>query len=152
LDNETLQRLTETISETHFKRSFKHKAYFNKRLKTTGGRYLLQTHNIEINDKQYTKFGEKAVQDIIKHELCHYHLHIQGKGYQHKDKDFKALSKLTGAPRFCSAVEKYEDRAKYIYKCNTCGAQFPRIRKVNTTKMMCGHCKGKLVQHDIVQS
>ena len=23
---------------------------------------------------------------IIKHELCHYHLHLEGKGYQHRDR------------------------------------------------------------------
>ena len=34
-------------------------------------------------------FGEKAVIDIIKHELCHYFLHLAGKGYQHRDQDIK---------------------------------------------------------------
>ncbi|HLR18738.1 MAG TPA: SprT family protein [Staphylococcus sp.] len=149
MDNDALQQLTKTISHKYFNRPFKHRAYFNKRLKTTGGRYLLRSHNIEINNKQYVKFGKKAVIDIIKHELCHYHLHIQGRGYQHKDRDFKALSKLTGAPRYCAATEKYEDRANYNYKCNTCNSEFLRIRKVNTKKMVCGRCKGKLIQQDI---
>ncbi|MDN8848724.1 SprT family protein, partial [Staphylococcus aureus] len=81
--------LTEEISAMYFDRRFEHKAYFNHRLKTTGGRYLLNSHNIEINEKQFIKYGESAIIDIIKHELCHYHLHIQGKGYKHKDSDFK---------------------------------------------------------------
>ena len=37
MDNEKLQSMTESISITIFKRPFKHKAYFNKRLRTTGG-------------------------------------------------------------------------------------------------------------------
>lgn len=146
MDNNDLQHLTEKISATYFDREFKHKAYFNNRLKTTGGRYLLISHNIEVNEKQFIKYGESAIIDIIKHELCHYHLHIQGKGYKHKDSDFKCLSKQTGAPRFCTPLEKYEERANYIYKCNKCEVEFPRIRKVNTNKMVCGKCRGKLIQ------
>lgn len=148
MDNERLQSITESISTTIFKRPFKHKAYFNKRLRTTGGRYILNTHNIEINEKQYDAFGEKAIIDIIKHELCHYHLHIQGKGYNHKDKDFKLLSAQTGAPRFCSAIDSYENRIRYIYKCSNCGVKYARIRKVNLNKMLCGHCKGKLIEQN----
>ncbi|WP_436861925.1 SprT family protein [Staphylococcus caeli] len=149
MNNESLQKLTESISITYFDRPFKHRAYFNKRLRTTGGRYLLNSHDIEINNKQFMEYGETAIIDIIKHELCHYHLHLQGKGYKHKDKDFKLLSQQTGAPRFCSAIEKYEDRINYIYQCRQCGSEFPRIRKVNTSKMVCGKCKGKLAEFKI---
>ncbi|MEQ7791547.1 SprT family protein [Staphylococcus nepalensis] len=150
MDNVNLQQMTESISKSYFNRPFKHKAYFNPRLRTTGGRYILNTHNIEVNAKQYNKFGEKAIEDIIKHELCHYHLHLQGKGYKHKDKDFKILSTQTGAPRFCSAIENYEDRVRYTYVCSNCNLKFNRIRKVNTEKMVCGQCKGKLVEKNSV--
>ena len=53
---------------------------------------------------------EDAVVKIILHELCHYHLHISGKGYQHKDQDFKRLSQQVGAPRFCNSIESYQQR------------------------------------------
>lgn len=144
MDNEKLQQLTEKISRQAFGWEFKHKAYFNNRLRTTGGRYLLQSHNIEINPKQYEQFGEAAIIDIIKHELCHYHLHLQKRGYQHKDKDFKQLSQSVGAPRFCNAIKSYEERANYVYQCQSCKKTFLRIKKVNTRKMVCGHCHGKL--------
>ena len=89
MNNEILQKMVEKLSEEKFGRKFRHCAYFNKRLRTTGGRYLLKSHDIEINPKQYEHYGEDAVVKIILHELCHYHLHISGKGYQHKDQDFK---------------------------------------------------------------
>lgn len=146
MNNKELQRLTESISENLFNKKFKHKAYFNNRLRTTGGRYLLKSHNIEVNNKQFDTYGTKAVIDIIKHELCHYHLHLEGKGYQHRDKDFKELSRITGAPRYCSAITNYEDRVKHVYQCNHCGTEFKRIRKVNTQKMVCGICSGKLIE------
>lgn len=43
-----LQALAEQISEQYFGRPFKHRAIFNARLRTTGGRYMLQTHHIEV--------------------------------------------------------------------------------------------------------
>lgn len=140
-----LQTLTEYISENEFKKPFKHHAYFNKRLRTTGGRYLLQSHDIEINPRQYENFGTDAIINIIKHELCHYHLHIERKGYRHRDKDFKILSEQVNAPRFCTPIQTYEERANYVYMCNNCKQKFLRIRKVNTRKMRCGKCGGKLV-------
>nr|WP_263315111.1 SprT family protein [Mammaliicoccus sp. Marseille-Q6498] len=144
MENSFLQQLVSNISIEYFNKPFKHKAVFNNRLKTTGGRYLLKTHNIEINPKQYEHFGEKALQDIIKHELCHYHLHIEGKGYQHRDKDFRELIKEVDAPRFCKPVETYDERAKYLYICEDCKIEFKRIKRVNTTKFRCGRCGGKL--------
>ncbi|MCJ0910855.1 SprT family protein [Mammaliicoccus sciuri] len=144
MDNKALQELVSNISMEYFNKPFKHNAVFNKRLRTTGGRYLLSSHDIEINPKQYEHFGVEALIDIIKHELCHYHLHIEGKGYQHKDKAFKDLSIEVGAPRFCKAVQSYEERANYLYQCGRCKTEFKRIKRVNTRKYRCGRCGGKL--------
>ncbi|MDM7882191.1 SprT family protein [Staphylococcus borealis] len=144
MNNNELQTIVERISSQFFNRPFCHKALFNNKLRTTGGRYMLKSHNIEINPKQYQYYGEKALIDIIKHELCHYHLHILGKGYQHKNTDFKVLSKQVGAPRFCTPILTYEERANYVYQCKSCGCQYLRIKKVDVKKMRCGKCNGKL--------
>ncbi|EKU47123.1 hypothetical protein C273_07782 [Staphylococcus massiliensis S46] len=106
---------------------------------------MLKSHNIEINPKQYQVYKEQAVKEIVLHELCHYHLHLEGKGYQHRDQDFKQLCKKVGAKRHCKPTEEYEDRVNYIYQCLNCKRTFKRIRKVNTRKMRCGRCKGKLI-------
>ena len=49
MTNQELQQLVEQISIEQFGQPFEHKTRFNKRLRTTGGRYLLATHDIEIN-------------------------------------------------------------------------------------------------------
>ena len=144
MNDQELQSLVCDLSLKYFKIPFKHNAYFNKRLRTTGGRYLLKTHDIEINSKQYEHYGKKAIIDIIKHELCHYHLHILDKGYKHKDRDFKNLSAKVGAPRYCSPTQSYEARANYEYICTNCGTKYLRIKKVNISIMRCGKCGGKL--------
>jgi len=93
MTDQQLQNWVEQLSIEHFKKPFRHEARFNSRLRTTGGRYLLGTHAIEINPGYVTAATLSQAEGIIKHELCHYHLHIGGKGYQHRDQDFKQLLK-----------------------------------------------------------
>jgi SprT-like protein len=150
LDNQMLQKMVEEVSMTFFHKPFRHKAYFNPRLRTTGGRYLLSNHSIEINRKYYEQFGEKELIGIIKHELCHYHLHLEGKGYQHRNADFKNLLKKVGAPRYCTPLPDAKRRKTmtkiFTYVCVDCSQVYKRKRAVNTVKYVCGKCRGKLIK------
>ncbi|MDT9027595.1 MULTISPECIES: SprT family protein [Bacteria] len=140
-----LQFLVEKISIQSFHKPFLHKAYFNPRLRTTGGRYMLGSHNIDINRKYLDEHGMDELIGIIKHELCHYHLHIEGKGYKHGDEDFKRLLNEVGGPRHCSILTSVNNRRRYlIYECSKCGLEFKRRRKINLRKYVCGRCKGRL--------
>ena len=142
-----LTGLIKEISETIFKKPFIHKGVFNSKLRTTGGRYMLRSHNIEINPSSYEKFGYKELEGIIKHELCHYHLHLEGKGYKHRDADFRNLLKQTGSPRFCSHIEqngKRQTTKRYTYQCVSCQTDYIRKIRMNTEKYRCGRCAGKL--------
>lgn len=122
MNNEELQNLVSRISLESFQKPFMHRAYFNSRLRSTGGRYLLQSHNIEVNPKAYELYGISEIEGIVRHELCHYHLHLEGKGYQHRDKDFRELLVKVNAPRFCSVLQISKISQKttsplYIYMC-----------------------------------
>lgn len=145
--DEQLSELVSSISMQIFKRKFHHKAYFNKRLRSTGGRYMLRTHMIEINPLVLEKHGMNELIGVIKHELCHYHLHIEGKGYKHRDADFRQLLKQTDSPRFCSTLvaPKNQKHTKlYVYECAKCGLLYRRKIRVNTQKFKCGKCFGDL--------
>ncbi|MDQ0221314.1 SprT family protein [Peribacillus cavernae] len=147
MDNVELQALVENISLKYFSKSFHHKASFNPRLRTTGGRYLLHSHNIEINKKYFDEQGLEDLAGIIKHELCHYHLHLEKRGYQHRDADFRQLLKAVGAPRFCTPLSKETQRKNKKlcrYQCSRCSRIFTRKRRINTFRYVCGTCKGKL--------
>lgn len=148
MDNQELQSLVEKISLECFNRPFLHKAYFNNRLRTTGGRYLLDSHHIEINRKYLEQLGMEELQGIIKHELCHYHLHLEGKGYRHRDADFKQLLMKVKAPRFCSKLpekrQKKTHETIHTYICTNCRQIYERKRRVNTSRYVCGKCRGKL--------
>lgn len=146
LSEKSLHRLVDTLSQEFFEKPFVHHVTFNSRLRTTGGRYLPVKKTIELNPKYYDEMDEEEFIGIIKHELCHYHLHIEGKGYKHGDKDFKELLKKTGSPRHCTPLPSQEKRYKHKYKCKTCSQEYKRVRRVDTTKYRCGKCRGKLVQ------
>jgi SprT-like protein len=147
MTNNELTQLIKDISLSVFHKPFCHEGIFNARLKTTGGRYLLRSHNIEINPKSYEKFGFSELEGIIKHELCHYHLHIEGRGYKHRDADFRMLLQETGAPRFCSSIERgaaKKPAKHYVYECVACHTPYVRKIRMNVERYRCGRCSGKL--------
>ncbi|GAB7387812.1 SprT family protein [Bacillaceae bacterium] len=153
MTDEQLQELAEKLSLAYFGRPFKHRAYFNERLRTTGGRYLLQTHDIEINPKHLAQHGLDELIGILKHELCHYHLHLQGKGYRHRDKDFRELLQRVGGIRYCKpvAVARKTEPYRYLLQCSRCQTKFYRKRKIDTRKYVCGACRGRLIARPLRQ-
>jgi len=148
MENDELQQWVEKISLESFGRPFLHKATFNGRLKATGGRYFTHTHHIEISPHQLTAFGHEETEKIIKHELCHYHLHIMKRGYRHRDQDFKQLLAMVGGSRYCGTLPERSVKSgmayKYILTCERCTMKYYRKRRMDTTKYRCGKCKGKL--------
>ena len=144
MNEHELQQLTEEISRTSFHREFTHQIGYNKRLRSSGGRYLLKTGNIEINPLVEQELGLEALIGVIKHELCHYHLHQTGGGYRHRDADFKRLLHQVGGSRF---VERMKE-PNFIYECTACHHRYPRMRKMNTNRYVCGKCRGKLILLD----
>lgn len=145
MDDQQLQAWVERISLESFRIPFRHKATFNRRLRATGGRYFMKSHNIDISWQQYETFGPAEVEKIIKHELCHYHLHLQRKGYKHSDPEFKQLLKQVGGTRFCKALAPRKPAAyKYRLECRACGTHYLRKRKMDLRKYVCGKCRGKL--------
>lgn len=143
----TLQQLVEQLSTEFFGKPFKHKALFNNRLRTTGGRYKLRDGSIEINPAVLKLYDLDELKGIIKHELCHYHLHQEGRGYRHGDADFKKMLKETGSPRFCKPMTDQIQASQNIhyYKCASCNLEYKRKRKMDVKKYRCGKCRGEIV-------
>lgn len=146
MNDKELQDLVQQLSLDFFQRPFIDQVKFNNRLQTTGGRYIPSKRLIELNPKFLLELGEKEFHGIIKHELCHYHLHIEGRGYKHRDPEFRELLRKTGSPRHCSFLPSAEQRKKMLYACIRCGNVYKRMRAINTKRYVCGKCKGKLVQ------
>lgn len=141
-----LQKLVERISLQFFGRPFRHRVKINRRMKTTGGRYHLDDHHIEINAHFLDPEHYDDLEGIIKHELCHYHLHLLGMGYQHRNRDFKLLLQKVGGSRYAPDIGlRRKRKLNYVYVCQNCGLKYPRIRRINTRRYRCGRCRGKLV-------
>ncbi|CDQ40895.1 MULTISPECIES: SprT family protein [Virgibacillus] len=143
-DDNELFELVDRLSIVHFNKPFLHKVSFNSRLRTTGGRYIPGRKTIELNPKYAMERDETEFIGIIKHELCHYHLHIEGKGYKHGDREFKELLKATGSPRHCKPLPS-QMKYNYEYQCRNCNQTYRRMRRINTSKYRCGKCKGRII-------
>lgn len=146
MSDKELTLLIKEISLKYFKREFSHNANFNSRLKTTGGRFHLKDGHIDINPKVLDFYDKKILIGIILHELCHYHLYYEKKGYKHSSTDFKNLLKKVGGLKYAPPFREKNKRKTYkIYHCEKCGLRYQRVRKIDTQKYVCGKCKGKLV-------
>lgn len=149
MTDQELQKLVEEISWGFFNKPFLHHALFNPRLKTTGGRYLLHSHNIEVNKKYLVQLGKGELISIIKHELCHYHLHQEGRGYKHRDRDFKELLHKVGGARYCTPLPETSVTRKanriLTYVCIECSEVYNRKKRLDTKRYVCGSCRGKLI-------
>ena len=146
MEQQELQQLVSVISLKFFDKPFLHQAVFNRRLKTTGGRYHLHSHNLDFNPKVVEMYGKEELIKVIKHELCHYHLHLEGRGYQHKDADFKQLLKKTDGSRYVRPLVEPTTQSYHQYKCENCGTIVLRKRRINTSRYVCGKCHGRLVK------
>lgn len=144
LDQQALQALVEQISIDYFQRPFVHQARFNRRLRTTGGRYLLASHDIELNPLMLTEFDLTNLIGVIKHELVHYHLHLQGCPYQHKDQAFKQLLEKVDGLRYAPATSRaHQRRQRWHYQCEN-GHDIYRQRRINVERFYCGKCRTRL--------
>ncbi len=144
LTNQDLQSLVESISLTCFQKPFQHCAVFNARLKTTGGRYHLNDHHLDFNYQVFQRYGMEEMIKVIKHELCHYHLHREGKGYKHRDPEFRQLLAQTGGSRFVPPLIDQKPENYHQYECEKCQTLILRKRRINTQKYGC-KCGGKLI-------
>lgn len=102
MNENELQNLVEEISLKYFDRPFKHRVKINRRMTTTGGRYHLDDHHLEINAHFLVPQYHDYLVGIIKHELNHYHLHLLGLGYRHRDRNFKILLKKSWRQSLCT--------------------------------------------------
>ncbi|MGT2930279.1 SprT family protein [Streptococcus dentasini] len=130
------------VSLEDFGLPFVHEATWNKRLRSTGGRFFPKDGHLDFNPKMYEKLDRKTFRQIVRHELCHYHLYFAGKGYKHGDADFKRLLREVGGLRYAPASHP---SPSYCYQCQSCGQLYFRQRRVNLQKFRCGRCHGTLI-------
>lgn len=142
MTNAALVHYIKMVSQRYFNQPFTHQAWFNKRLRTTGGRYHLADHHIEINPRFAQPQHSQALLGIVLHELCHYHLHLAGKGYRHRDPDFKRQLAAVGGSRYAPALTV--PQVKWHYVCTHCGQRYNRQRRLNVQRFVCGRCGGRL--------
>ena len=132
------------VSLEDFGRPFNHQAWWNTRLRSTGGRFFPKDGHLDFNPKVYQELGLDVFRKIVRHELCHYHLYFEGKGYKHKDSAFKELLKEVGGLRFVPPLPSASQKPGLFYVCQSCRQTYQRKRNINTKRYRCGLCRGNL--------
>lgn len=132
----------------------------NGRMKTTFGWFRHQRNgaplSVELN-KYFVENNEATVViDVLKHELCHYALFMQGRPYKDGQSEFEnELKRLNIISQ--STIDKYkiatQPRKIQVYQCSKCSAKFNRQRALPNNgrghRCSCGgnlQDKGKIVK------
>lgn len=123
---------------------FRHKAVWNRRLRSTGGRFFPADGHLDFNPRHLEEQGLDVFRKIVRHELCHYHLYFEQKGYRHGDRDFKDLLEAVDGLRYAPTL-KDTANLPMLYTCQSCGQIYRRKRRIDTQKYHCGKCYGCLV-------
>ena len=108
------------VSIEDFGKPFKHQAQWNTCLRSTGGRFFPKDGHLDFNPKVYQELGLEVFRKIVRHELCHYHLYYEGKGYKHKDTAFKKLLKEVDGLRFVPPLSSSNQKPSLVYACQSC--------------------------------
>ncbi|MFC3932788.1 SprT family protein [Streptococcus dentapri] len=130
------------VSLADFGKPFKHQAVWNYRLRSTGGRFFPKDGHLDFNPRLYDEKGLDIFRKIVRHELCHYHLYFAGRGYKHRDQDFKQLLNKVDGLRYAPILT--QKSFLYLYQCQSCGQFYPRQRRLDLRKFSCGCCFGGL--------
>lgn len=69
-----------------------------------------------------------ALREILKHEMIHLWLHVQGLPSGHTAA-FRAKARAIGQPRTRHNIALPEPRSGWVYTCPVCRSQFPRRRR-----------------------
>lgn len=132
----------------------------NGRLRTTCGRFVYTKYvnsnkpsvpkSVEIN-KYFLENNEPAVVlDVLRHELVHYALFMQGKPHKDGHPVFENELKRLGIVSQ-DTIDKYSIKSKpvkiRIYECVNCGHKYKRQRALayGGKYHRCGYCEGKLI-------
>ena len=133
------------VSIEDFGKPFKHQVQWNTRLRSTGGRFFPKDGHLDFNPKVYQELGLDVFRKIVRHELCHYHLYYEDKGYKHKDIDFKELLKEVDGLRFVPPLPNASQKTTLVYICQACSQTYQRKRRIDTRRYRCGLCHGRLI-------
>lgn len=100
---EGLEKMCKEIAKKYWELDFNIPVTINRRLNHTYGRYLFKyvrdqngkvikgvPTGIEISGKSFNNFSKFQMLDLLKHEVCHWACHVQGKPYSDGTRHFES--------------------------------------------------------------
>ena len=143
-------------AEKIFKKKFDVYLYLNKQLNSTAGLAILQKNNkkkeyvIELNLRMLEKYGEKFINDVIPHEICHI-VDLKLNGISSHGGKFQKIGKALGySVKSRHDFEKISKRncKVIVMKCkcreHEMQARFGNKVLRGEIEPVCNYCKKKL--------
>lgn len=84
--------------------------------------------------------SDSALCEILKHEMIHLWLHVQGLPSGHTA-EFRAKARAIGQPRTRHGIALPAPRSGWIYSCAQCGGEFTRRRRYGRSVACSACCK-----------
>lgn len=101
--------------------------YFYNKDKKTGD--IIPLH-IDLSQQMLISASREQIVDVLKHELVHYALSVQGKNFSDGDYDFESELRRRGV----KSTGYYKGNGyAHVYKCNLCNVEYTRYRKIPHT-------------------
>ena len=119
----------------------------NNRLRSTLGRYVIDSNDIpiriELSGNVLTYGNKETIIGVLKHECIHYAYHVQGKNMHDGDPEFELALKRFNAP----STETLKVGKYYVFECEQCkkvGESRLKRLAVHPSNYRTSCCKAKL--------
>jgi SprT-like protein len=150
---EILQKLADKLSLHYWQRKCEVPVTWNGRLTRSMGRFLYSTkgkgrtpQGIELSKYAAQFINRDIFISVLLHELCHYHLFIQGKPFDDHHPVFEKELERVGA--ISTNTVQIPQKSFQLY-CSKCNKSIGIRKRLNTALYRSGCCKGKILKKEV---
>lgn len=147
VDELELERIADEFLIENFAMELDVPIVLNGRLSKALGRHVYFRHaketvQIELSKDLIRYYDDETVIDVLKHELVHHALLVDGLPHRDGEYYFEKTLKELGVSR----TNHYSHKGKsHIYECTGCQNTFKEVRKFNTARYRCSRCQSQLM-------
>ncbi len=150
---EQLELLANQLSLQHWKKTCDIPVVWNGRLRAAMGRFAYTTKGkqriplkIELSKYAAQHLNKDTFISVLLHELCHYHLFIEGKPFHDHHPQFEMELVRVGA---ISTHTVQVPQKAYELFCSHCQKPLGKRKRINTKNYLSACCQREIIKKEI---